>query len=360
MENNDMPVQGFIDFELTKETLDFTTVLSHYDITATGTGDQLKIRCPFHSPDNTPSCGVNVAKKAFHCFSCHSKGNILEFVARMEALDPENMRDLKQAAELALTDIMGLDPNDFRKGAQSSKIGSGATKRPAKTTDAAKQSKQRSEPHTAPHSPSGESNSGRSNPVLEINLTLDPEHTFFEEHGISTETVEAFDLGFCNRGMMKGRIAIPIHNERGELVAYAGRWADTEIPEDTERYKLPKNFYKSLVLFNLHRAQELGGRHLVLVEGFWSAMRLHLLGIPCVASFGSSVSSDQATLIKDAGFRFVTVIFDGDAGGQAGIEQALPVLGRVVYVRAVELADGVKPDTMPESDLVTFRPSPKS
>ena len=39
---------------------------------------------------------------------------------------------------------------------------------------------------------------------------------------------------------MKGRIAVPIHNAGGELVAYAGRWAgdDSEIPEGEGKYKL--------------------------------------------------------------------------------------------------------------------------
>ena len=49
---------------------------------------------------------------------------------------------------------------------------------------------------------------------------------------------------------MSGRVVIPIHNERGELVAYAGRSIDGSEP----KYKLPAGFHKSLELFNLHRA----------------------------------------------------------------------------------------------------------
>ena len=55
---------------------------------------------------------------------------------------------------------------------------------------------------------------------------------------------------FSGRGSMHGRIVIPIHNERGELVAYAGRSIDGSEP----RYKLPAGFHKSVELFNLHRA----------------------------------------------------------------------------------------------------------
>ncbi len=41
--------------------------------------------------------------------------------------------------------------------------------------------------------------------------------------GLTPETVNVFGVGYCPRGLMRGRVAIPIRNERGELVAYAGR-----------------------------------------------------------------------------------------------------------------------------------------
>ncbi len=56
---------------------------------------------------------------------------------------------------------------------------------------------------------------------------------------------------------MSGRLAIPIHNESGELVAYAGRWPG-EPPEDEPKYKFPVAFGKSSVVFNLERARPTG------------------------------------------------------------------------------------------------------
>ena len=60
---------------------------------------------------------------------------------------------------------------------------------------------------------------------------------------------EVFGLGYCARGMMKGRIAIPIHDETDALVGYAGRWPG-DPAEGEERYKLPPGFKKSRVLYN--------------------------------------------------------------------------------------------------------------
>ncbi len=43
--------------------------------------------------------------------------------------------------------------------------------------------------------------------------------------------IKHFGLGSASRGLMKGRIAIPIHNENGELVAYAGL-SDAQVVEE--------------------------------------------------------------------------------------------------------------------------------
>ena len=67
---------------------------------------------------------------------------------------------------------------------------------------------------------------------------------------------------------MSGRVVIPIHDEKGELVAYAGRAIDDSEP----RYKLPAGFHKSQVVYNLQRVEAQrsccgGGRLLRLYEG---------------------------------------------------------------------------------------------
>jgi DNA primase len=157
---------------------------------------------------------------------------------------------------------------------------------------------------------------------------------------------------------MQGRLCFPIHNEDGELIAYSGRWVEDDLPKDTPRYKLPKGFEKGRVLFNLHRVLKQGvPETVVIVEGFWSALRLHSAGVPVVSSFGASLSEAQADLLKDAGVKNCILIFDGDGGGRAGVEQALPILAARLFVRTIILAEDVKPDTMDEAlidDLPKF------
>ncbi len=165
--------------------------------------------------------------------------------------------------------------------------------------------------------------------------------------GSSRDTVETFGLGLCNRGLMQGRIVVPIHNAAGELVAYVGRWPEDTVPKGTSRYQFPKNFQKRLELFNLHRAVELLGdpRTLFVVEGFWSTMRLHDEGFPTVAVFGQDVSEAQAQLFAEHAGRAV-LVFDGDEAGRKGIEKAAALLSQHVFTRSVILPEGEKPDTM--------------
>jgi DNA primase len=193
---------------------------------------------------------------------------------------------------------------------------------------------------------------GATEPInvpLTFTLKLEPGHPYLKERGLSPEIIAEFGLGYCSRGLMGGRICIPIHNERGELVAYAGRWPGEDVPDDQERYKLPAKFQKSRVLFNLHRLAV--GEHVVLVEGYWSTFRLHALGLPVAALMGWSVSADQIALLHDRGVRFVTLLLDGDETGWRGRERVLPDLAEAFFVSAPLLPDGIKPDTLEERAL---------
>ena len=157
---------------------------------------------------------------------------------------------------------------------------------------------------------------------------------------------------------MQGRICFPIHNAKGELIAYSGRWADEDLPEDIPRYLLPKGFEKSKVLYNLHRvlekAKEKGSDTVVIVEGFWSVLRLHSKDIPCVSTFGDSVSEAQAELLVQHGVKNVILIYDGDEGGRIGTRSSLPILAKRLFARTVALEDDVKPDTMSDEIMDTL------
>lgn len=361
----------WINFQTVRESLDVSEVLAHYGFEVKPNGqDQVKICCPFHD-DHKPSCGLNLTKGVFNCFSCQTKGNILDFVARMEGFDPDQPRELRKAAVL-VCELFKIDGGSKDKPAgdqpKAKARGKQAVKVPKKTDTLCKgeasppPSAKANMPATGPNI---ETDADVVNPPLTFELKLEPEHTFLSDRKIAKEIVQEFGLGFAKRGSMAGRVCFPIHDEEGVLIAYAGRWASDREEEDKPRYLLPKGFERSRVLYNLNRViakreqlieqGEVADDAIVIVEGYWSVLRLHAVSVPVVASFGASLSPKQVSLLVQAGFQKAILIFDGDEGGRKGSEQALPVLATRLFAKTVSLEDGVKPDEMSE-EIVAVLP----
>ena len=165
--------------------------------------------------------------------------------------------------------------------------------------------------------------------------------------------MERFGLGYCAKGIMAGRVCIPIHNHAGELVAYAGRWAGSaeSLPKGKGKYELPAGFHKELELFNLHRVKHC--RHLVVVEGYFGAIRLAGAKIPAVALMGSSIAEEQVRLLEEhcSNLRFVTVMLDGDEPGREAAQKVAAQLAQSWWTRFAQLADGMQPDAVEDANL---------
>ena len=334
----------FIDFRYVKLHADFLPVLARYGVELEGSGDERKALCPFHE-ETKASFKVNLKKRVFHCFGCDEHGNVLDFVAKMEGCG------LREAAAI-VADCCGIAVSERGAGSKGSekpaekpaehgargRRGSGHPKKPAGA----------SEPENGREAVSAKS----VNESLSFSLKLDPEHPYGEARGLSSEAIEHFEMGFCERGMMKGRWCFPIHNPDGEVVAYAGRWVDEEMPNGVERYLLPPKFAKSLELFNLHRAVALGAEHVTIVEGYFGSVRLHMLGVPTVAIMGTSMSEEQVELLVRAGVQRATLLLDGDDAGRNACERELPHLARKFFVRVGVLPDGEAPDDCEEEVLL--------
>jgi DNA primase len=166
---------------------------------------------------------------------------------------------------------------------------------------------------------------------------------------LTPETIVDFGIGFCAKGMMADRIAIPIHNAKGEVVAYAGRFPVEEPPEGTTKYKLPPGFRKSQELYNIDRAsKEPADQPLVIVEGFFDAMKLHQHGCrKVVALMGSTMSAAQEELIRQHtnSQSHVIVMLDENEAGQAGREDIACRLSKICFVRVHQFEH---PDMEPE------------
>jgi DNA primase len=184
---------------------------------------------------------------------------------------------------------------------------------------------------------------------------LEREHPYFAERGLTPETIADFEVGFCTKGMMAERIAIPIRNADGGIVAYAGR-GPGEPTGDQPKYKLPQGFRKSLELFNIDRAiKEPAERPLVIVEGFFDCMKLHQHGCrKVVALMGSSMSAVQEQLIRKHtnAKSQVIVMLDEDEAGRAGRDDIASRLARFVFVKIHAFdKDGKQPEDLSAAEV---------
>ena len=149
--------------------------------------------------------------------------------------------------------------------------------------------------------------------------------------------------------MMVGLIVIPIHNVKGEVVAYAGRWPGEPPDQDTPKYKIPAGFKKSQELFNLDRAsKEPVDKPLVIVEGFFDVIKIHQHGYhKVIALMGSTMSVAQEELIRQHTERqgHIIVMLDENSAGIAGRADVAARLSQHCFVRTHTFA---KPDAEPE------------
>jgi len=128
---------------------------------------------------------------------------------------------------------------------------------------------------------------------------------FLEQRGLSPERARYWGVGYCSRGMMKGRIVVPIKNRAGDIVAYIGRSLKDDDPEG--KWRFPKGFQKSQELFGADRlvrdpeTREAVTKYgLILVKGCFDAIFLAEKGFKNVVSpLGHEVSPQQRSLLVD-------------------------------------------------------------
>jgi DNA primase len=336
-----MSKSSFVDFKAIKEAITMEQVLEHYGILdrfKRGT-DSLSGPCPIHKGSNPTQFRVSLSKNIWNCFSeCKHGGNVLDFIARMDDVSIH-------AAALKAIEWFNLDPEAVSADSNQETAESGEA---PKTEEA---------PRPKPFArPAPVAENIVPNKPLKFRLDkLERGHPYLAERGLTLETIIDFGIGYCAKGMMVERIAIPIQNASGEVVAYAGRYIG-EAPEGTPKYKLPQGFRKSLELFNIDRAiKEPADQPLVIVEGFFGCMKLHQFGCrKVVALMGSTLSAAQEELIRQHTDRHsqVIVMLDEDEAGRAGREDVAVRLAKFVFVKVHAFAEeGQQPDDMTAEEV---------
>jgi DNA primase len=304
----------WVNFREIKQTISIEAVPGRYHWKCRRRrGDREQGCCPIHRGQREDAFQVDLRKNWFHCFSCQAHGGVLDLVVAMERCS------LRQAGLLltewfATTELRRLESTvHYQKTAQLFR------------------EKER-----------------LAGPLKFTLRPVDSGHAHLRERGIDAPTAAHFGVGcYAGPGPLQGRVVIPIHNERGHLLAYAGRSINGTGP----KYKLPAGFRKSDVLFNLHRAIAHREQTIVVVEGFFDCLKVHQAGLPCVvALMGCSLSEHQETLLLRS-FRNVALMLDADFAGVHGSAVIADRLGKHCAVEIVGLSTGQQPDGLSTSEI---------
>lgn len=299
----------WVDYKTLKQRVSIVDVLRHFRIDLPESqNSQVYLACPLPNHagdgDNQHAFSVHLEKGCWRCLTHCGSGNVLELFALFSGGNPKDQGELREAA-LRMQEV-------FLNGDQT-------------VPETPKRKEVKPEKPLEP------------NPQLAFSLQTKSDIPYLlEEKAIPLETLKEFSVGFCSKGMFSGRVTLPIHDRKGKLVAYAGRGLKEADIKKRGRWLFPKNFHKSLELFNQHRldSQDVAERGLVIVEGFWSAIRWHMAEYPVVGLMGCELSDTQLEQIAYLTDR-VWLMLDNDKAGTKAQQKILQKLAMSVSVRLV-------------------------
>ena len=284
-------------------------------------GREFVTQCIWHE-DTNPSLTINDDKGFCFCHVCRNGGDAIKFVQQRKGLG------FPDAAELTAT-ILGIQlEHDGISAEQQAKKKQQRQEALAKLL----------EEQAGYMSNLFDDRAGRIRRQL-------------KDRGLSKDTVKEFGLGFASQGFFEGRVTIPIHNHKNELVGWTGR-ATKDMPGKYKNSADGDLFHKKSLVFNEVRAKEaarLAGS-LIFVEGHLDVVSLWQYGIANVVAMQGTGAPEPYVLERLAKSvdNFI-LCFDGDDGGSKAVQHFISAAGPMakrgeVQINVAQLPAGQDPD----------------
>lgn len=333
-----------------RASADIVDVVSEY-VALRKRGKNFLGLCPFHN-EKTPSFTVSADKQIYHCFGCHSGGNVFKFLMEYEKIS--FIEAVQELAEKLSIQLEFEDTGSIEKQTEQEILYEINTQAARYFSD------------NLIHEDEGET-----------------AREYFAKRKIKQATIRAFGLGYSlpgrdsfvdysntkkidlekavylgligrnNDGRLydkfSGRIIFPLFSPNGRVIAFAGR-----ILQDRENAAKYLNSPESLVYF---KGKTLYGLFLtkddirkkdkaILVEGYMDLISLYQNGIKnVVAVSGTALTEDQVLLLSRY-TKNVVLLFDADTAGiKASMRSIELLLKRDMEIKIVSLPAGEDPDS---------------
>src|SRR3990172_8369298 len=333
-----------------RDSVDIVDVISQF-VQLRKRGKNYVGLCPFHT-EKTPSFTVSDEKQIFHCFGCHTGGNVFKFL-----MEYKKISFIEAVQELA--EQLGI-PLEFQESGYE---------------------EQQSEQEIL-----YDINTEAAKYFLN-NLLNDEEgeeaRNYLQKRNLKQQTIRAFGLGYTLRGWenfinfakgkgidldkttelgltgkssdgryydkLPGRLIFPIFSPNGRVVAFAGRILNPE--EQGAKYiNSPESivYSKSRVLYGLSHAKDEIRRlnKAILVEGYMDLISLYQNGVKNVVAVSGTALTDEQVQLLSRYTKNVVLLFDADTAGiKASMRSIELLLKRDIEVKIATLPSGEDPDS---------------
>jgi len=313
-----------------KARLDIVDVISEY-VPLKKAGRNFKALCPFHT-EKTPSFVVFPDGQNWHCFgACSTGGDVFSFVMRAENLDfSETLQLLARKAGVELrprTDEEAAEDEHQQRlrqivGAAAQYFHNLLLNSPAAEGAREYLVRRRIAPETTE--------------VFQLGFALDSWdalRNYLSNKGYSLDDICAAGLiieregggGYYDR--FRGRLMIPIRDERGRTIGFGGRVLGDGVPKYLNSPQTAI-FDKGHIFFGLDMAKQAIRREgtAVITEGYMDVLTAHQNGFKnVIASLGTALTEKQVRLLKRFTRQF-RLSMDADAAGRAATLRGLDVV----------------------------------
>ncbi|BAF61410.1 DNA primase [Candidatus Vesicomyidisocius calyptogenae] len=317
-------------------------------------GKDYKACCPFHH-EKTPSFIVSAEKQMYKCFGCGDGNGVIKFVMKFDNLGlVEAVETIASESGISVVYDKNIKPIDTRLTRYldlMQRVGQFYIQQ------------------------------------LKQSLAKNKAVGYVKYRGISSQIAKRFELGFAppNSNLLfgfkqdsqdiadlkvmgllcddqyrsgkyydlfKDRIMFPIHNNKGNIIAFGGRSCNNNFK--AKYFNSPETpiFSKSKELYGLYHMRKYSRSidYILVVEGYMDVVSLHQAGISqVVATLGTVTTVEHLNIL----FRTTNTIifcFDGDKAGEKAAWRALnitlPVIKAGITIKFLFLPDKEDPDTL--------------
>ena len=327
-----------------KNSVDIVDVVSKY-IPLTKTGKNYFGVCPFHE-DSDPSLSVSPDKQIFSCFSCHTTGNVFNFIKEYEhisfieavkivadmvginiSIDIKNSKNVKNNEIYNIYDI----GQKFYVNNINTQYGKAAKEYLYKrqiTDDLIKEF---------------EIGLAIKNSKSLSNLLLKKQ--FKEKDLIDSGLIVKDERGFHD--FFYDRIMFPLHDINNKVIGYSGRIYNNIAAPKYINSKEHVLFKKGEFIYNYARAKnECRIKNTVIImEGFMDVIRADSIGVKnVVATLGTAFTKEHANIIKRMANNII-ICFDGDTAGAKATDACSDILlSYDIIPKIVRLEENLDPD----------------